>query len=83
MHFFESNPKLRFDRDKAYGSHLHISAGEHVDFPPATEVSIELVPISGNRILIGFAGLVDGPLDAPGAKENAIAKARSLGYLGL
>jgi urease subunit gamma/beta len=83
MHFFESNPKLRFDRDKAYGLHLHIPAGEHVDFPPATEVSIELVPISGNRILIGFAGLVDGPLDAPGAKENAIAKARSLGYLGL
>jgi len=32
--------------------------------------------------LIGFAGLVDGPLDAPGAKEDAVAKARSLGYLG-
>jgi urease subunit gamma/beta len=83
MHFFESNQKLRFDRDKAFGMHLHIPAGEHVDFPPATEVSIDLVPISGNRILIGFAGLVDGSLDAPGAKENAIAKARSLGYLGL
>jgi urease subunit gamma/beta len=46
------------------------------------EVSVNLVPISGNRILIGFAGLVDGSLDAPGAKENAILKARSLGYLG-
>jgi len=83
MHFFESNPRLRFDRAASYGRHLYIPAGEHVDFPPSTEVSIELVPISGNRILIGFAGLVDGPLDAPGAKENAIAKARSLGYLGL
>ena len=83
MHFFESNPKLRFDREKSYGLHLHIPAGEHVDFPPTIEVLIELVPISGNRILIGFAGLVDGPLDAPGAKETAIAKARSLGYLGL
>jgi len=82
MHFFESNPKLRFDRDKAYGSHLHISAGEHVDFPPGVEVSVKFVPITGNRILIGFAGLVDGPLDAPGAKESAIAKATSLGYLG-
>ena len=44
---------------------------------------MNLIPISGNRILIGFAGLVDGPLDAPGVKESAIAKARSLGYLGI
>ena len=83
MHFFEANPKLRFDRIASYGRHLHIPAGEHVDFPPGVEVSVKLVPISGNRVLIGFAGLVDGALDAPGAKENAIAKARSLGYLGL
>jgi urease subunit gamma/beta len=83
MHFFEANPKLRFDRIASYGRHLNIPAGEHVDFPPGVEVSVELVPISGNRVLIGFAGLVDGALDAPGAKENAIAKARSLGYLGL
>ena len=81
MHFFEANPKLQFDRVATYGRHLHIPAGEHVDFPPGVEVSVNLVPIAGNRILIGFAGLVDGSLDAPGAKENAISKARSLGYL--
>ena len=83
MHFFEVNPKLRFDRVTSYGRHLYIPAGEHVDFPPGVEVSVNLIPISGNRILIGFAGLVDGPLDAPGVKESAIAKARSLGYLGI
>ena len=82
MHFFEVNPKLRFDRVASYGRHLSIPAGEHVDFPPGVEVNVNLVPISGGRILIGFAGLVDGPLDAPGAKESAITKARSLGYLG-
>jgi urease subunit gamma/beta len=82
MHLFEANPKLRFDRIASYGKHLNIPAGEHVDFPPGVPVSVNLVPISGNRVLIGFAGLVDGPLDAPGAKEDAIAKARSLGYLG-
>jgi urease subunit gamma/beta len=82
MHFFEVNPKLQFDRVATYGRHLHIPAGEHVDFPPGVEISVNLVPIAGNRILIGFAGLVDGSLDAPGAKENAISKARSLGYLG-
>jgi urease subunit gamma/beta len=82
MHFFEANPKLRFDRIATYGRHLHIPAGEHVDFPPGAEVSVDLVPISGNRILIGFAGLVDGPLDAPGAKDDAISKAKARGYLG-
>jgi len=82
MHFFEANPMLRFDRIATYGRHLHIPAGEHVDFPPGVEISVNLVPISGNRVLIGFAGLVDGPLDAPGAKEEAITKARALGYLG-
>ena len=82
MHFFEANPRLRFDRAASYGRHLYIPAGEHVDFPPGVEVSVNLIPITGNRILMGFAGLVDGPLDAPGAKESAIAKARSLGYLG-
>lgn len=82
MHFFEVNPKLKFDRVASYGRHLSIPAGEHVDFPPGVEVSVNLVPISGDRILIGFAGLVDGPLDAPGAMEDAITKARSLGYLG-
>jgi urease subunit gamma/beta len=82
MHFFEANPKLQFDRVATYGKHLHIPAGEHVDFPPGVEVSVNLVPISGNRVLVGFAGLVDGQLDAPGVRESAIAKARSLGYLG-
>ena len=82
MHFFEANPRLSFDRAASYGRHLYIPAGEHVDFPPGVEVAVNLIPITGNRILIGFAGLVDGPLDAPGAKESAIAKARSLGYLG-
>ncbi|CAB5044588.1 unannotated protein [freshwater metagenome] len=32
--------------------------------------------------MIGFAGLVDGPLDEPGMKERAIERARELGYLG-
>lgn len=81
MHFFEVNPRLRFNRELAYGRHLHIPAGEHVDFPAGSTVRVQLVPISGERVIIGFAGLVDGPLDAPGAKEKAMAKAATLGYL--
>jgi urease subunit gamma/beta len=33
-------------------------------------------------VAIGFAGLVDGPLDAPGAKDAALVRAREQGYLG-
>jgi urease subunit gamma/beta len=40
------------------------------------------VPIGGARVAIGFAGLVDGPLDAAGAKEAALARAAAQGYLG-
>ena len=82
MHFFEVNPRLKFNREATYGKHLFIPAGEHVDFPPGIPVDVELVPISGDRVMIGFAGLVDGPLDEPGMKERAIERARELGYLG-
>ncbi len=34
---------------------------------------MDLRPIGGNRVAIGFAGLVGGPLDAPGAKDEALA----------
>jgi urease subunit gamma/beta len=30
--------------------------------------------------VIGFARLVDGPLDAPGARERALEKVRACGY---
>ena len=81
MHFFEVNPRLNFDREAAYGRRLHIPAGEHVDFPPGEKVHVNLIPITGDRILIGFAGLVDGPLDAPGMKDRAMERAKELGYL--
>jgi urease subunit gamma/beta len=32
-------------------------------------------------VIIGFAGLVDGPLDEPGALDRALERARACGYL--
>lgn len=81
MHFFEVNPRLKFDRSAAYGRHLHIPAGEHIDFPAQGSVEVTLAPIKGDRIVIGFAGLVDGPLDAPGMKERALDRLTECGYL--
>lgn len=81
VHFFEVNPRLSFDRSAAYGRHLHIPAGEHIDFPAEGTVEVTLSPIKGDRVVIGFAGLVDGPLDEPGMKERAMEKMIECGYL--
>jgi len=80
FHFFEANPRLRFDRSAAYGMHLAVAAGSAVRFEPGATRRVGLVPIGGRRVVIGFAGLVDGPLDAPGARERALEKARACGY---
>ncbi|HET9657774.1 MAG TPA: urease subunit gamma [Kineosporiaceae bacterium] len=81
FHFFEANPRLRFDRAAAYGSHLAVPPGASVRFDPGTPVRVQLVPFGGERVVIGFSGLVDGPLDAPGAREQALERAAALGYL--
>ncbi|TPW13070.1 MAG: fusion of urease beta and gamma subunit [Acidimicrobiaceae bacterium] len=82
FHFFEVNPLLSFDRATAYGMRLAIPAGSALRFEPGTPTDAPLVPIGGARVAIGFAGLVDGPLDSPGTKQAALARAATQGYLG-
>ncbi|MEW2515144.1 urease subunit gamma [Streptomyces sp. NPDC046870] len=82
FHFFEANPRLDFDRERAYGMRLAVPAGSSVRFGPGESEEVGLVPIGGERVAIGFAGLVDGPLDAPGAQEEALRRAAACGYLG-
>lgn len=82
FHFFEANPRLDFDRAAAYGMRLCVPAGSSVRFGPGESVEVGLVPLGGDRVAIGFAGLVDGPLDAPGAREEALRRAVACGYLG-
>ena len=80
FHFFESNPRLRFDRAAAYGMRLATPAGSSIRFGPGEQRQVDLTPMGGDRVAIGFAGLVDGPLDAPGAKEEALRRAVACGY---
>ncbi|GHD44182.1 urease subunit gamma [Streptomyces galbus] len=82
FHFFEANPRLDFDRAAAYGMRLAVPAGSSVRFGPGETHEVGLVPLGGARVAIGFAGLVDGPLDAPGAREEALRRAAACGYLG-
>ncbi|MFJ8784851.1 urease subunit gamma [Streptomyces sp. NPDC102476] len=82
FHFFEVNPRLDFPRAEAYGMRLAVPAGSSVRFGPGESVEVGLLPIGGARVAIGFAGLVDGPLDAPGAREEALRRAAACGYSG-
>ncbi len=81
FHFLEVNPRLSFDRAAAYGRHLDVAAGSSVAFHPGEAVQVRLVPISGSRVVIGMAGLVDGPLDALGARQRALDLLRATGFL--
>lgn len=61
-HFYETNEALQFDREKAYGCRLNIAAGTAVRFEPGQARTVELVPVSGDRRVYGFAGKVMGKL---------------------
>src|SRR5687767_10903389 len=61
-HFFETNEALKFERKKAYGYRLNIAAGTAVRFEPGQTRTVELIAVSGSRIIYGFQGKVMGKL---------------------
>ncbi|MGB0128796.1 MAG: urease subunit beta [Rhodocyclaceae bacterium] len=61
-HFFETNEALAFDRAQAYGFRLNIPAGTAVRFEPGQSRTVELVALTGERKVYGFAGKVMGAL---------------------
>lgn len=82
FHVFEANRQLQFDRRAAWGMRLAVAAGVKVVIEPGQAREIRLLPFGGNRVVRGHGGLVDGPLDAHGAVDAAIALARERGYRG-
>ncbi len=80
-HFFEANPRLQFDRAAAYGQRLDVAAGAAVRFDAGERVRVRLVPFGGLRVAVGFAGLVDGALDDPEVRSQALVRAHEWGYL--
>jgi urease beta subunit len=67
-HFFETNPALSFERDKARGMRLDIAAGTAVRFEPGQSRDVRLVPFRGTRRVVGFRQAVMGALDTNAAK---------------
>lgn len=74
FHFFEVNRQMEFDREKAFGMRLNIAAGTAVRFEPGEEKSVELVAFGGNRKVFSINNLVNGSVDDPVKKDDAIAK---------
>lgn len=62
FHFYEVNEALKFEREPTRGYRLNIAAGTAVRFEPGQEKTIELVELSGDRIIYGFNGKIMGAL---------------------
>ena len=63
FHFAEVNPGLEFDRGRAWGKRLNVLSGGAMRFEPGADEEVELVPIQGARIALGFRGDCRGDLD--------------------
>ena len=61
-HFFETNPALRFEREKARGMRLDIPSGTAVRFEPGQTRDVRLIALGGKREVYGFRGEVMGAL---------------------
>ncbi|GAB0137571.1 Urease [Epichloe bromicola] len=68
-HFVEVNPRLEFDRGRAYGYRLDIAAGTSVRFEPGDTKTVTLVEIGGNRVIRGGNNLASGPVEPRRARE--------------
>jgi urease subunit beta len=62
FHFFEVNESLAFDRAAARGFRLNIPAGTAVRFEPGDTRDVELVALSGDRVVFGLNAKVNGKL---------------------
>lgn len=81
FHFFEVNPALSFDREATYGYRLDVPAGTAIRFEPGQTQFVDLVAVGGDRVIRGFGGLVNGPLDDDAVRERALERAAERGYL--
>src|ERR1700728_1658956 len=61
-HFFETNPALKFDRNRTRGMRLDIAAGTAVRFEPGQTRDVTLVAVAGKRVVYGFRQEIMGKL---------------------
>ena len=67
VHLPQANAALSFDREAAHGKRLDVPAGTAVRFEPGLAMTVDLVPIGGERVVPGIS------LDPPGALDGGAA----------
>lgn len=77
-HFIETNTALKFDRAVAYGKRLNIPAGTAVRFEPGETKTVNLVGISGNKVIAGGNNIASGPV-SEAARSRALENVTRLG----
>jgi urease subunit gamma/beta len=81
IHLAEVNPRLRLDRNAAFGRRLATATGETVWILPGESVRLPTAQIGGARVVVGNTGLIDGSLDDAAVRAHALETLRACGYL--
>lgn len=77
--FAETNKALHFDRRASLGYRLNIPAGTTVRFEPGETKDVELVEISGDKLVYGGNNLIEGKYEWK--EEDIIANMKEKGFL--
>lgn len=83
IHLAEVNPRLRLDRAAAFGRRLAIPAGTTVWISAGESLTLPTTGLRGERVVMGNTGVVEGPIDDPGVRANALVALRRCGYLDI
>jgi urease subunit gamma/beta len=81
IHLAEVNPRLRLDREAAFGRRLAVPAGTTVWLPAGESTTLPTTQLRGERVIVGNTGVVEGSVDDPAVRERALAALRRCGYL--
>lgn len=76
-HFYEANPELEFERERARGYRLNIPAGTAVRFEPGEEKPVVLVSYAGLRQVFGHRNETNGSTSSAEQSEGASVKTPS------
>ena len=80
IHFFEINEFMSFDREQAFGYRLDIASGTAERWEPGEEKEVQLVEITGNRLVYGANGLTNGQINEKTLRQ-AMEKAKTNGFI--
>ena len=81
IHIAEANPRLRMDRERAFGMRPALPTGQTQWISAGENIALGVIPIGGARVAIGTSGAVEGPLDDPEVRDRALRVLRECGYL--